>query len=111
MAAGGSHSLALTSSGGVLGWGNNELGQLGDGSRISRSAPSPVPGLEPGVVAIVAGPGRSLARKGLILLLQVDSDDEARTAWGDLGRLYFLIDTQGLRAQRFDAARCAWQSH
>lgn len=50
-------------------------------------------------------------RKGLTLLLQVDSDDAARMAWGDLGRLYFLIDPRDLRTRRFDAARCAWQSH
>lgn len=37
------------------------------------------------------------------LLLQVDSDDDARMRWGDVGRLYFWICAEDLRERRFDA--------
>ncbi len=61
VAAGGEHSLALLSGGTVMAWGEDEYGQLGDGS-IARSeqAPVPVSGLS-GVNAISAAGENSLA--------------------------------------------------
>ena len=62
IAAGGDHSLALTASGQVYGWGANTYGQVGDGTTVSRDLPVPVPTPE-GVTftAIAAGTGHSLA--------------------------------------------------
>lgn len=37
-----------------------------------------------------------------LLLLQLDSDDEARIMWGDLGMLYFWIRRDDLQNRRFD---------
>ncbi|WP_127533231.1 RCC1 domain-containing protein [Paenibacillus kobensis] len=60
VAAGDDHSLALRKDGTVWGWGGNEQGQLGDGSRTNQTKPVQVKGL-PAIVAISAGRGDSLA--------------------------------------------------
>lgn len=43
VSAGSSHSLALQAGGQVWGWGNNDTGQLGDGTRIRRLTPIRMP--------------------------------------------------------------------
>jgi alpha-tubulin suppressor-like RCC1 family protein len=64
IAAGGAFSLALKSNGAVVAWGNNESGQLGDGTApTDRLKPVAVAGLGAGsgVVKIVAGGASSYA--------------------------------------------------
>ena len=55
IASGDMHSCALTDANGVLCWGNNISGQLGDGTDTDRYAPVGVTGLAGGVTTIAAG--------------------------------------------------------
>ena len=57
------HGLALDGSGNVWAWGENNAGQLGDGTTTQRNTPVQVSNLT-GVTAISAGYGQSLAIDG-----------------------------------------------
>ncbi|MDR2018959.1 MAG: hypothetical protein LBQ00_08895 [Syntrophobacterales bacterium] len=73
IAAGTVYSLALKRDGTVWAWGNNDNGQLGDGTYTSRNTPVKVLGNLTGVAAIAAGGYHSLALK---------KEDGTVWAWG-----------------------------
>jgi len=62
--AGSGHTLALTAAGDLLAWGDNTLGQLGDGTTTPRTAPVLIGSAGTGFVAVAAGADHSLALKG-----------------------------------------------
>ncbi|MEC0248474.1 RCC1 repeat- and reductase domain-containing protein [Paenibacillus chitinolyticus] len=62
VAVGASHSLALKDDGTVWAWGNNDFGQLGNGTTKDSPVPIQVPNLD-SVVKITAGYGSSYAVK------------------------------------------------
>ena len=74
IAAGGEHAVARKTDGTVWAWGNNNRGQLGDGTTIDRLVPVRVSGLS-GVLKIAAGFSLAMAIKG----------DGTVLAWGGNG--------------------------
>ncbi|MCW1967131.1 MAG: clostripain-related cysteine peptidase [Anaerolineae bacterium] len=61
LSAGNRHMCVITINNGAMCWGNNEKGQLGDGSTINQSAPVKVKGLDNQVKHVTAGNNHSCA--------------------------------------------------
>jgi alpha-tubulin suppressor-like RCC1 family protein len=68
IAAGPTHALLLLADGSVWSWGDNRMGQLGDGTTIARARPAPVPGVT-NAKSIATASERSFAtlRDGTVL--------------------------------------------
>lgn len=68
IAANYNHTCAVTSEGGVLCWGENDYGQLGDGTTTGANEPVSVVGLRTGARAVATGPEHTCAvgRRGAL---------------------------------------------
>lgn len=83
LAPGGDHTCALLTSGRVKCWGANTLGQLGDGTLISKSAPSPFITLGR-VTAVASGKSHSCALRATGDVLCWGSHGQGQLGIGDL---------------------------
>jgi alpha-tubulin suppressor-like RCC1 family protein len=61
MALGGSHTCALTAGNGVLCWGNNRYGQLGNGTFVNSGIPAEAARMTSGIISIAAGTAHTCA--------------------------------------------------
>jgi alpha-tubulin suppressor-like RCC1 family protein len=86
VAAGSLHSLALTSDGSVWAFGNNSVGQLGNGSTATSYVPVQVPGLT-GITQIAAGGDFSLALASDGSVWAWGRDDDGQLGDDDAGRV------------------------
>ncbi|MGB7963092.1 MAG: hypothetical protein WCF12_09085 [Propionicimonas sp.] len=64
LSSGGLHTCVITNASGVLCWGDNEYGQLGDGTTETRSTAVPVAGLTSNVGLVKAGAKSTCALTG-----------------------------------------------
>ncbi len=79
ISAGGAHTCAGLTSGGLKCWGYNNFGQLGDGTTIYRYMPTPVSGLASGVKTVSSGGDHTCAL--------MNGGSVKCWGYGDLGQL------------------------
>jgi alpha-tubulin suppressor-like RCC1 family protein len=90
IAGGKYHSLALKSDGAVWAWGNNDYGQLGNGTSDLSNTPVPVIGLN-GISSLAAGEGHSLALNSYGAVWSWGLNDDGQLGKGN----YTNINTPG----------------
>lgn len=93
IALGYQHLVAIDREGSVIAWGVNSNGQLGPAlTRLPRSSPAPVSGLEPGFVAVAAGRAHTLALRR----------DGTALGWGYNSYGQLGIGSDSIEVRRFD---------
>jgi alpha-tubulin suppressor-like RCC1 family protein len=91
----GSHSLALRADGTVWAWGNNEEGELGDGTTTERSQPVQVSGVD-SVTAISAGSAYSLALRADGTVWAWGSNTDGQLGDGSITQRLTPVQVSGL---------------
>jgi len=96
IAAGGSHTCALTTDDGVKCWGSGAQGRLGDGSTTTRLTPVNVSGLTSGVTAIAAGGSHTCAVTTGGGVKCWGSGDSGRLGYGGTANQFTPVDVSDL---------------
>ncbi len=97
IAVGERHRLALKEDGTVWAWGENDKGQLGDGSTANRPTPVQVAGLT-NVASIAAGARHSLAIKTDLSIWSWGSNAEGQLGDGSKADRNVPVGVQGIKA-------------
>ncbi|MBP7963141.1 MAG: hypothetical protein KBG20_07650 [Caldilineaceae bacterium] len=97
IAAGGGHTCALTTAGGVKCWGANS-GQVGDGTTENKKTPVDVMGLDGGIVTIAAGYAHTCAATNAGGVKCWGQDEQGQVGNGTSGpiRSILPVDVAGL---------------
>ena len=96
--AGAGHTCAVMTTGGVMCWGGNTAGQLGDSTTTARSVPVAVIGLAPGVTAIAGGNSHTCALTAGGGIRCWGGDDYGQNGNGTWGWTSFPVSVTGLTA-------------
>jgi alpha-tubulin suppressor-like RCC1 family protein len=99
LAAGGGHSVAVLDDGTVLSWGDNDRGQLGDGTTNHRPSPGRVPGLT-AVAAAACAYHHTLALTGEGKVWAFGINDRGQIGDGTTTHRYSPVPVSGLTAVR-----------
>jgi alpha-tubulin suppressor-like RCC1 family protein len=99
LAAGGGHSVAVLPDGTMLSWGDNDRGQLGDGTTNHRPSPGPVNGLT-GVVAAACAYHHTLALREDGTVWAFGINDRGQLGDGATEHRYTPAPVKGLRDVR-----------
>jgi alpha-tubulin suppressor-like RCC1 family protein len=110
IATGPRHACALTEAGDVLCWGNNEFGQLGDGSEANSALPVRVSGLGPGVLAVAAGDFYSCALTAARGVKCWGRNDSGQLGDGTLESRSSPVNVVGLEARVTALSLATWHS-
>ena len=105
IAPGGRHMCALTAAGGVFCWGNNDAGQLGDGTETNARTPVDVLGLTNGIIAVEAGGHHTCALSGSSVVKYLGDNEDGQLGDGTTVDKNTPVDVMGLtRGARVIAA-------
>jgi len=98
IAPGGRHMCALTAAGGVFCWGNNDAGQLGDGTETNARTPVHVLGLTNGIIAVEAGGHHTCALSGSSVVKYWGNNDDGELGAGGAIDQNIIVEASGLTA-------------
>jgi len=95
VSAGEHHTVALKSNGTLVAWGNNNYGQLGDGTSTNRYRPVAIHGLS-GIVAVSAGSKHTVALKSNGTVVAWGNNDSGQLGDGTRIGRYSPVAVPGL---------------